>query len=368
MKWVYVTEDYTTADFLRGGELVITTGVVSGGSSDWLMRFLERMIRRNTSGLILNLGAYLDRGILTEQVLSYCETHRYPLFVMPWHIHLYDVTRVFYEQIYLHTRRDEELRAAFSTLLSQDAGVKADPHLQEGGAASAQGSSKSAAAAVLEEAGFPAQGSYCTALFHTPDPARLSGILSEMLARHPAQGYVMTHLRDCCLILRAQSTEEMKQFLALAAEQIPDTRAGIGDCVEGAAQIGRSFRHAKCALSLGEQQERTMTVYDETGIFQLLMDVQDTGDLRRYSEKMLSAVHAYDRAHNSDLAGTLYLYVLHNGSVRDVAGAAFCHRNTVNHRIRILREDLGIDLDSPGRRLELLAAFRSETYLEALQR
>ena len=348
MKWVYVTEDHTTADFLRGGELIITTGVLSGNSSEWLMLFLNRMLERKTCGLVLNLGAYLSREILTPDILEFCDLHRYPLFVMPWHIHLYDVTRVFYEQIYIHTRRDENLRDAFTALLSQH-GVD-DTELVR-----------------LDESGFPVRGSYYVAALHSDDTEKLFSSLSEMIAHHSISGYAVIYEGYCCLIALSEGFSELKLLLSSCMERISGSKAGIGSRVHGITEVGKSYRHAKGALLLGGAHNRRITVYDETGLFRLLMDIPDRTALLRYSEGYLSSVHEYDRLHHTELAATLYLFVMHNGSVKAIAESAFCHRNTINHRLRILREDLGIDLDSPARRMELMSAFMVREFLEATE-
>lgn len=66
---------------------------------------------------------------------------------------------------------------------------------------------------------------------------------------------------------------------------------------------------------------------------------------------------AYDKAHKSFCLETLYQYLICSGSIQKIAEAMFCHRNTVNYRVRILRETLGLPLDNVQDRFELLAAF-----------
>lgn len=67
---------------------------------------------------------------------------------------------------------------------------------------------------------------------------------------------------------------------------------------------------------------------------------------------------AYDKAHKSCCLETLYQYLICSGSIQKIAEAMFCHRNTVNYRVRILRETLGLPLDNVQEQgFELLAAF-----------
>lgn len=344
MKWVYVAEDPTTSDFLRGGELIITTGLLSEGRTDWLLLFLERMLRQNTCGLILNLGPYLNREMLTRDVLDFCDQNSYPLFVMPWHIHLYDVTRVFCEQIYIHTRRDEDLREAFSSLLSQ-------------------GTVQEVLAGRLGEAGYPVHGNYYTAALQSGDDERVLSTVSEALLRHSVRGYVLKQAECSYVIAIPDNAEVWDSVIHDVTERFTDVRVGIGSCARGISEIPGSCHHAKCSLLLGKAQGRPVTSYEGTGLFRLFMDIPDHTILQRFSVGYLNSLHEYDRIHHSELTKTLDLYLRHDGSVKAAAEAAFCHRNTVNHRLQIIREELDLDIDDPSIRLELMCAFLIEEYL-----
>lgn len=121
MRWVYVSEDYTTSEFLYGGELILTTGVLSGKDEGWLLKLLHSIFRQHACGLIVNEGPYLDRKSIPPEVLDFCNTEGFPLFAMPWHIHIYDITRDYCDRIFTDARRDEAIGRAFLTLLDREA-------------------------------------------------------------------------------------------------------------------------------------------------------------------------------------------------------------------------------------------------------
>lgn len=107
MNWVYVAEDHTNASFLRPGELIISTGALYDHSEEWLLQFIRMLVEHHTCGLIVNLGKHLSLSDLTENILDYCNRHNYPLFIMPWHIHIYDITRDYYDRIFADIRMGE---------------------------------------------------------------------------------------------------------------------------------------------------------------------------------------------------------------------------------------------------------------------
>ena len=109
MNWVYVAEDQTNEHFLRTGELIISTGALYDRTEEWLLHFIQTLCARHTCGLILNIGKHISLSDLTPAVLDFCNTHAFPLFVMPWHIHIYDLTKDYYNRIFLDSQTDEHM-------------------------------------------------------------------------------------------------------------------------------------------------------------------------------------------------------------------------------------------------------------------
>lgn len=109
VKWVYVAEDKSNAGFLRAGELIISTGALYDRTDSWLLHFVRLLNEHHTNGLILNIGKQLSAADITDKVIAYCDAHNYPLFVMPWHIHIYDITRDYYDRIFEDSRRNEDM-------------------------------------------------------------------------------------------------------------------------------------------------------------------------------------------------------------------------------------------------------------------
>ena len=98
-----------------------------------------------------------------------------------------------------------------------------------------------------------------------------------------------------------------------------------------------------------------------------LLDIVSLGEkvfMSSWNEQMVATSITYDEQHHTNYLETLYQYLLCDGSIQKIAGALFCHRNTVNYRVRILREDLHLALDDPSTRFELMTAFQVHSYLD----
>lgn len=83
VSWVYYTEDPETIEFIRGGELAITTCLNierhkqnSGNKSknyitDFLSEMINAFVERNASGLIINTGKFIET--IPPEICSLCD-------------------------------------------------------------------------------------------------------------------------------------------------------------------------------------------------------------------------------------------------------------------------------------------------------
>ena len=106
--------------------------------------------------------------------------------------------------------------------------------------------------------------------------------------------------------------------------------------------------------------------YDDLGFFKLLLSINDSALLEKYINDNIGNVIEYDKKHDSSYAQTLYQYIINDGSVQAIASALYCHRNTVNYRIRVLRENFNLNLDDAMQRFNILTAFLIQTYLNII--
>ncbi|MGH3425142.1 MAG: PucR family transcriptional regulator, partial [Nocardioidaceae bacterium] len=72
----------------------------------------------------------------------------------------------------------------------------------------------------------------------------------------------------------------------------------------------------------------------------------------RYSP--LSALTAFDRAHNAELVASARAYLAHGGDVADAAASLHVHSNTLRNRLRRASRSCGVDLDDVDTRLVLM--------------
>lgn len=357
MSWVYISEDPGTLEFLQGGELIITTGILCDGK-EWLEHFISGLMQCKTCGLIINTGRYLLEDAITAPIREMCDQAGFPLFLMPWETHIFDITHDYYNRIFQDTQTNQAISTAFSrVILHPD-----EPALLE------------ISLPVLAEHGFERNQIYSLAYVSYDSaisPSNLLSALQRLIKLNnisctpvPGNGFILLISKENT---RFRMENDISVLLYHLKELFPceHIHIGISNTADTLPALSKSFFQGQAAAVLAQQKNRTLFFFDDMGFYKVLLSVEDKNVLINYVNEKLGAVADYDKRHNSYYMDTLYQYLICDGSIQKIAGALFCHRNTVNYRIRILKEELHLALDNPEAKFELMTAFQIQNYLSS---
>ena len=366
--WVHLVEDIGNAGFLRGGELVITTGLASL-QQDWLRDFIRALIRHQAAALILNTGKYIFEREIPAEVLALCEAQDFPLFVMPWQTHISDIMQEACSSLMAaaqeNARREQLLAALLQRPQAQMREEWRHATMLASGAVIYLTSAQLRALRELEQqGGLPLP--YTLTVFALA-PGRKSRVervaMDRLLASWRrtlnADGapYELFPLDDRLLLLRAAGAAPLPKTM----RQPPVTAAGESRAHAELAALPLAQREADGAL-LFSQAKRTenhspLWRFDELGIYQLLLSHGDATLLRSFADARLGPLRAYDAAHHTALAETLRAYLLTGGSPAKTAARTFTHRNTIGYRLQKIKELTGCELQTEEERLPFLLAY-----------
>ncbi|WP_243145486.1 PucR family transcriptional regulator ligand-binding domain-containing protein, partial [Clostridium neonatale] len=110
VSWFHFMEDESTINFIRGNELIVTTGLGSK-NNDWLDNLIKGLIKNHVCGLIINIGQYIKT--IPDHTISYCNENNFPLFIMPWEIHLVDIMQDYCDKIINAKQTASNISSAF---------------------------------------------------------------------------------------------------------------------------------------------------------------------------------------------------------------------------------------------------------------
>lgn len=358
MNWVYVSEDLNNADFIRGGELVITTGVSTSFTEGWLYCFIAAMIKHNTSGMIINTGKYINEKEISQNIIDMCNENNYPLFVMPWRIHIYDITRDYCNRIFYDNQTDEVIENAFAGIIKQDADY--DKYVN-----------------IIKNSSFGSDNSvYRISII---DNDNVTGVSSEL--KFAFDNIIVDSGNSCkvlyfnnqlVLVFNDSGTDNsglLQKIHKLVYSYTGNKRTilGTGGAAGSLLELKKSYIQALAAVKLALYNNTSFYNYDDCGIYKVLFEVNDKRVMQRYIDDKLGAIKKYDSEHKSNMSETLKAYLSHGGSIQGVADELFCHRNTINNRMHIIKQNIIERLDDPVVSCEIMMAYIMEDFINFLK-
>ena len=346
VRWVHIIEDIEVSHFINGQELIFTTGIAQRGVN-WLLPYAEQLQKHGAIGLVINLGPYIEK--VPPHLIVWCAEHAFPLFVLPWSVHIIDVTYDFCHRIVQNEKHEHSVASAFRILIF--APEKAEAY--EG---------------VLERAGFLQDGRYQVMLLYLQaKDGDISDLEWEQMQFHVYRVLRKSRLPICifrieqsiCLIGQNIEQEKIKQYVMQVAEILSESGniyGGISEEQIGYKSISDLYAHAKAAGAVCKVRHRQFLSYTELGVYQILYGVRNRKVLDNFQAQELGVLIEYDKKHHADYVEVLRRYLFSECSIQKVADEMQVHRNTINYKLRHIKKIMQTDLGECDK-MRILIAF-----------
>lgn len=342
--WLYFTEDIYNIDFLRGGELVITTGLGCKNES-WLIELITKLSQHNSCGLIINTGKYITPAQITSNVKELCTKNKLPLFIMPWHIHISDIAEDIYNRFFYENKKYDVIS---DTLIQIAEGDRPD-------------------ISHISELNFLNKDYVLFYIRSKPD------IVTDRLLHITTENYSNNSNTQCRLFqynsnfVILTENKSIDAFTSYICEYLPDICIGISSVFKGAYNLPYALSQGRNALLFGTSKGKKIMYFKDSGIYGIFFSVNETSVLSDFYGNALGKIHQYDKLHNSDFEYTLEKYIESDYSIIKTAEVTNCHRNTINYRIKKIKELFNINLDSVTTKYELYTAFKIKNFLKFIR-
>ncbi|MFP3154234.1 PucR family transcriptional regulator ligand-binding domain-containing protein [Lachnospiraceae bacterium ZAX-1] len=351
VSWMHILEDRQIAEFIHGDELVFTTGLTCI-NKEWLLDLIHSLNEKNACGLVINIGPHI-RAIYKEAI-SLCDYLNFPLLTIPWEIKLVDVTRDFSRQILKAEQRELSVAAAVkNAIFYPQVEEQYLPHLQR--------------------AGYDIHGMYQVLMigvkgeFLQEEVLDWQKNLKNRIHFLNEKSISFSYLNDMAVVFVSTGTERLAPYIDRFLAQIEKENGknpnvhpylGLGSFASGVKNLSRSFQHAVAAMGIAKIKNQAMIRYEHMGSYKLLVDGADRATQKEFLQEMLGKLSSYDQKNHTDYLTVLRLYLQYDGSVQKVAQRSFCHRNTINYKIKKITQILDIDFKSNEATMNLLLAFQ----------
>lgn len=309
ISWVYLLEDIRNCSFMRGGELVITTGL-NAGSDEQMLCLVKKAYEHGACGVIVNVGMYIE--VISEDIIKWCNEKGFPVMTMPWEIHISDIMQEYCNEIISEKRIQDIRREALLQILK---GEDISDYRKE-----------------LEKL------------------VSYRVIVSDK--KLDISHHAWTEWRGDYYYIGSETSSQVEELhcgVSAPIREVEDLlHCGISDPIREVSDIARCCVQAYRAMQVSRIKRVSVTWFNQIGLYYAALAIEDMEVLKQ-AVKLLSPLT------DTALRQTLRVYLEKNKSVQETADCLYLHRNTVNYRIQKSRSLLPDDFDE--RSLEYLFAF-----------
>lgn len=348
--WVHVVEEVDYVHFLKGRELIVTTGIKEPDDAG-LLEFTRRVHATGASGLVFNVGRYIKH--VPKEVQEFGETHDFPVFVLPWEVHLVDFNRELCNLIYRSEQEQDDLESAVrKAVFSPEKKEAYQPVLAREGI---HGDTR----LTMVQCYVPSSGKTDITSFYY----RFSRQCQQILTRENLI-YVVFHYDRYLTIVMAEYRKEIVDRVLDAMKRNVETFAE-GTAMhlavsEGETRVGNlreKYQNLSYLCRWAADKERTLCRESELGVTKLLLAVPDRSKLWEYESQTLGELERIDQETGSEYLKILKTYLEENGNIQEVAAKCFLHRNTVTYHLKKISEITGKNLGETRNRTQWELAY-----------
>ena len=350
VRWLHMVESNAISSFLDGQEIAFTTGV-GLNRDETLLDLVKANNEHKASGMVINIGPFIKE--VPKDVIDYCNKEGFPLFTVPWRVHMAEIMRSI---CYIITESDKynlELSSAVKNAIFFS--NQEELYVPQ-----------------LERNNFLPTWTYCITVVEIMENGEK--VSEEKLQRYlkNMENYMIFSRKKTFVFelggnivllfagyAEAMVKETVTDMLKRCNFQKEQCYIGIGRATPNAQNIGKSYRQACQVLKLQKntQNDKGVVAYQDLGIYTLLMDIENEDVINEYYAETIQKLVEYDKLNQTNYCEVLQCYLEHSGSVKETAEAMFVHRNTINYKINKIEEMLNCDLSELDTRLLYSIAF-----------
>ena len=362
IRWVHYVEEPSYIQFLKGGELVLTTGLLLR-DREMFLGFIRQLKSKQIAGIVINEP---PEGAIPylEDIRRLCDELELCVFSLPFHCRFADIMQSITRQIFLNQQRKHDLDTMLFSLFFDPA----SPYLHGSDRLNDLGQQHRHCCFALVFSG--KSGS-------AVEPRALSGHIQERLhlcrRRLGRNMLCLLHGKELLGFFAMKEGEAAEAALTFCgeirkavAEAVPGIRvfAGVGEIGEGLSTVRDEMEVARRVASLAAGQEIPVLESRKCGLFRVLDQVQRPETVEELLTGVLKPLADHDAKRGGELVKTLQRYLINNGSLQKTADDLFIHYNTLRHRLRTVETLLGQDLSDYNAIFELKLAFLARQYLD----
>jgi PucR family transcriptional regulator, purine catabolism regulatory protein len=346
VRWVHSTELSDPTPWLKGGEVLLTTGLQLDGPRSQ-REFLDRLASHEIAAL--GFGTGFSHRRLPAALVTAARKRDFPLFEVPYELPFIAITERAFARLL-----DERYELLQRTMVGDVLAEALSGHLYP-----------EDLQARLRPFGIGER--IAVLAFRLQEASAAAAAVERILQDERVGNLVAIRAGLLCAVVDAEGGRGSFDPVALAARIKGELATRFGEVGAAASRsaathsLRLSFHEARCALEavrLRNGSAPEVATYEDLGAFQLLLSLQDEEALSSYCRSVLGPIEQGEGDYGDELVRSLDVFIEHNGHWEKAAGALYCHRHTLRYRIRRIEQLTGRDFSNARDRIEFWLALR----------
>lgn len=343
VSWVYYSEDSSTVDYIRGGEIAITLGVFLERYGDnvcddeehllnFLESFIENFTRHGGAALIVNVGKYIKK--IPDRIIELCNEKSLPLFSMPWEVHTIDVMQEVGNMIASDRLNEQTLEnLLFDGIFSPekfDKNKLLDTKFADG----------------CQFAVFLQKIELERFSFELEQAERYVSFFFNPKLNIPESCYAsFIHNGNLIYVLKDNVYFSAREIAGITGSDryFFGLKNSLSDICDDLNFLPDMYSHAVYAMEFSDGKNQP-ALYENLGVRKILAEVKNKKVLEQFCRETLSGLDSFSPEKRADYRKTLELYLKYSGNIQKIGEENFIHRNTIVYRLKKIQEVLKVDL------------------------
>lgn len=348
IEWFQIVENNLAMTQVNNNELVFCSGEDMDDEAVFV-RFIEELIARQSSGLVIMQGHYLTE--ISDVVKNLCNIQRFPLMVLASSVNMSTITKLLSIQLLESEKINRQLFSAMKNAISFP--KKLDGYVP-----------------TLVQSGFKKNEPYAVSIVKMKHRELITSSESQWLVKSMEaqllkagdKSFVLTMDDIYVFVFSNYSEEEMREIMLkmIMLLRMKEYQFYVGSSINhsGVEQLTNAYVQAKKVVNLSERNgwENQLVQYRELDVYQLLLAIDDKNTMKQYYDAKLGVLEKHDQNNGSDYLEFLKVYLNSNCNINDTADKLFIHRNTVIYKIKKINELLDCDLSELEVRVKFFLA------------
>ena len=358
VSWLHIVEEIKYASFLVGGELVLYTGVKSGKNN--MLNFIKEIEKNKASGLVINIGEYISD--VPQEIIDYSNENSFPLFTLPWEVHLVEISREFGSMIIRSEEEDKSLCTAFKAAIftpeekNEYLSVFNKNNLFD---------KKYCMIKCKPEIEKEYNSTDITKVYY-----ELREVFERVLNRYREIFVIFRHEKYLTMIIPEVNRQECQKIISM----IMKSKASVMNIVKiyyavsrfnlNIDDLSKEYNHLTSVIKMMKKEKKYICFRENLGLVNVLFAADDTKSLIEYKNETIGKMEKYDAENNTNYVGILREYLEKDCNMNEAAKKFYLHRNTFAYHLNKISELLNVDIYAMNDRAKLLMAIRIKDIYE----